>query len=72
MQQCFWKGRYNMGDYVYKQPYGCCEWKFIEDCEGDGHYETNCGNAFIFTEGNVCDNDFEYCPYCGRTILADK
>lgn len=48
-----------------------CIWTFVEECEGDGYYETNCGNSFYFAEGNIVDNDFHYCPYCGGSIVPN-
>lgn len=45
-----------------------CEWKFVEDYDGDGHYDTDCGNSFYFAEGNIVDNEFHFCPYCGRRV----
>lgn len=49
---------------------GICFWQFIEDCDGSGHYETDCGNAFYFSnDGNLADNEFHYCPFCGRDVL---
>jgi predicted nucleic acid-binding Zn-ribbon protein len=40
-----------------------CEWML-----DDGIYDTNCKDAFYFSEGNLISNDFKYCPYCGREI----
>lgn len=48
-----------------------CKWNFVEDSEGSGHYETGCGNGFFFVEGNTVDNDFHYCPYCGKVIREE-
>jgi PHP family Zn ribbon phosphoesterase len=42
-----------------------CEWTF--DLVDD-FYQTTCGNAFTFTEGDPEDNYFIYCPYCGFKI----
>ena len=42
-----------------------CKWKYdaYQNC-----YETDCDNAFQFTEGNVSDNGVKFCPYCGKII----
>ena len=41
-----------------------CTWTENED----GVYETNCGNLFVFNDGGPVENDFRYCPYCGREL----
>lgn len=41
-----------------------CMWTLEED----GFFETDCGQTFIFEEGGVEDNGFNWCPYCGRGI----
>ena len=44
-----------------------CEW--VEDGNEDfSIWNTTCGNAFTFESGNVLDNGFAYCPYCGRAL----
>ena len=35
-------------------------------------YETSCGNSFYFSEGTVSDNDFKFCPFCGKQIKEEK
>lgn len=35
---------------------------------GDEGYETSCGKIFVVIAGTPKDNDFVYCPYCGRKI----
>ena len=47
--------------------YQCCKWNLAE--KDKPYYETACGSTHQFNEGNIVDNDFEYCPYCGRRIL---
>ena len=46
-----------------------CEWKDNEDYENPG-FETGCGEAFIFIEGSIEENNFNYCPHCGGKISA--
>lgn len=56
---------------AYKGSYAAppsCEWHFEEVIDGEGYYETECGHSFFFADGDITDNEFEYCPYCGRTI----
>ena len=35
-----------------------------------GTYETECGTAHCFIEGDVRYNDHKCCPYCGKEILV--
>lgn len=43
-----------------------CEW----DQWGDDFntWDTSCGQAQCFIDGNVAENDYKYCQYCGKTI----
>lgn len=34
----------------------------------EGFWETECDNTFVLNEGTPVQNDFKYCPYCGRKI----
>ena len=43
-----------------------CEWKQHER-EIDVYF-TECGQAHIFVNGNPEENNYEYCPYCGKKI----
>ena len=42
-----------------------CEWKWeaFEEC-----YSTDCNNSFII-DGRPQENNFKYCPFCGREIV---
>ena len=42
-----------------------CKWTY-----DDTHdmYETACGEAFCFMEGNRKDNGIKYCPFCSKPI----
>ena len=31
-------------------------------------YRTSCDNMFEFLEGDIEDNGFKFCPYCGEKI----
>lgn len=43
-----------------------CIWEYNDI---DGFYETPCNNSgYAFNEGNVKENKFKFCPYCGRVI----
>ena len=42
-----------------------CEWTY----DPDGYYETACGGAQVFEIGDIDDNLYKYCPYCGKEII---
>ena len=45
-----------------------CEWRL---CDGEANvYDTSCGNPHILIEGTPKENNYEYCPYCGKKIKA--
>ena len=33
-------------------------------------WQTSCGEAFQFFEGGPSDNQFDFCPFCGKEIEA--
>ena len=47
-----------------------CKWKKVEDYSGDVRWETECDEAWQFTEGGIKDNNVNFCPYCGKQIKA--
>ena len=50
-----------------------CKWtNTIGGLLEDEYYETECGNDFIFADGAFEENNFEYCPYCGKKIKKYK
>jgi len=42
-----------------------CKWKLW----GVEVWETECKESFVITDGNVEDNGFKYCIYCGGKIV---
>lgn len=44
-----------------------CEWEY----EQDGFHQTGCGRGFTFEEGDVIENGFRFCPYCGKEIVVE-
>lgn len=44
-----------------------CTWKLDEEYQ---MYETGCGNAFECMEGDIEENNFKFCPYCGGKIVG--
>jgi DNA-directed RNA polymerase subunit RPC12/RpoP len=45
-----------------------CTWVEV----GRALYNTGCDNTFEFHDGTIIENDFLYCPYCGRRIVEAK
>ena len=43
---------------------GCCDWEENEN----GYWDSDCGNAFGFTDGSPIYQGFKYCPYCGKLL----
>jgi uncharacterized Zn-finger protein len=44
-----------------------CEWDGEYSCDCN-YYETSCNHNFTFIDGGISDNNFKYCPYCGKEI----
>ena len=44
-----------------------CKWKYQDD-EYNDYWETDCGEAWCITEGNLKDNHIVFCPFCGKKI----
>jgi len=44
-----------------------CEWAMV-DSDGYTIWETGCDIEFEFSDGGPKENNFKYCPYCGREI----
>jgi hypothetical protein len=46
-----------------------CEWKKDEPYFGDDRYfATECGEAYYFQEGTLEENNYNYCPNCGKSV----
>ena len=41
-----------------------CLWTEDED----GNWETDCGEMYVFNEGNPKENGMNFCGYCGRPL----
>ena len=44
-----------------------CKWTDENDGYFDG-YKTACGQIQYFGEGEISDNKYKFCPYCGGKI----
>ena len=45
-----------------------CIWTYNE--EGD-LWDTRCNEMFHFNDGTPIENDFRFCPYCGKKLLYE-
>ena len=43
-----------------------CKWRLCD--EGANVYDTTCRNPHILIEGTPRENNYSYCPYCGKKI----
>lgn len=43
-----------------------CEWRLCD--EEANVYDTTCMNPHILLEGSPSDNNYKFCPYCGKKI----
>lgn len=48
-----------------------CAWVLREYLDHD-RWETECDQAFQFTNGGPEENQFTWCPYCGGRLLWSK
>lgn len=48
-----------------------CTWIKEEDMNGE-YYETSCNGAFVFIEGDHKENNYNFCPKCGKEINETK
>ena len=42
-----------------------CTW----ENDGDGNWDTQCGNAFSLNDGMPSENGMVYCCFCGKKIV---
>jgi hypothetical protein len=46
-----------------------CGWTFDDNYS---YYDTACENTFMFECDGILQNEFRYCPYCGKAIEEIK
>jgi hypothetical protein len=46
---------------------GYCMWRHINN-DIEDYFETGCNNTFQFITDGIKENNFKYCPYCGKEI----
>jgi hypothetical protein len=52
-----------------EMPENVCEWmETKEDPFGDPLYSTGCGHLAQLIEGTPEENQFKFCPFCGKEI----
>ena len=56
----------NAGDVLEK-----CTWDGFTK-SGSGYYATTCGDCWVSDEGTREENNFVFCPFCGRVIVEVK
>jgi len=50
-----------------------CKWilpEVIYTEDFDEVWETSCHHFYIFLDGGPKENDFVYCPFCGKRMVA--
>ena len=45
-----------------------CEW--VRDNSEYDVYDTKCEKTHMFIDGSPSENEYEFCPYCGKKIKA--
>ena len=48
-----------------------CDWKFDKETIAP-FWDTACGNVYVLNEGGPKDNEYNFCPGCGRHIREVK
>ena len=45
-----------------------CIWRF----DPEGYWQPGCDKeeAFLFTVGGPAENNFRFCPYCGKPLVT--
>jgi len=51
-----------------KNKLDCCWQAVFSETEDTTLYETECGEIMDFLYGDITDNSFIYCPFCGKEI----
>lgn len=49
-----------------------CKWEYEEDMNGQEQWNTDCGQCQVFIDGDIKENEYNYCPYCGKKIKQIK
>lgn len=46
-----------------------CEWHEIDNLNMPDTWEAECGAVWTFNEGGPKDNEVNFCPKCGKSVL---
>lgn len=49
-----------------------CVWRCEQDEYMDGCWRTTCRRLFELTEGTPTENNFHFCPNCGKPLKEGK
>lgn len=49
--------------------FGYCRWNLSKSPGGGSYWKTMCGRRFDFYVSRPKENNFRYCPYCGKDIV---
>ena len=55
------------GHMMHEADVELCAWS---PNDNDGCYDTSCGEKFIFMHDGPEQNDFRFCPFCGKNITV--
>ena len=56
-------------DDTTKSPLQTCSWTRIDD-EESSSYDTACGSAYYFIDGDLDENEVVFCFHCGKPISS--
>ena len=56
-----------MSDKPNTTPCSRCAWREDED----GSWWSDCDNGFVFNDAGPHENQFKFCPYCGKEITVN-
>lgn len=45
-----------------------CKWEY----DDDDFWEASCGDAFMFADAGPFENNFKFCPYCGKPLVVEE
>jgi hypothetical protein len=52
-------------------PLATCQWT-LDDIGDNSVWETQCKNAFEFTDGGPLENGLKFCGYCGKALVEAR
>jgi hypothetical protein len=56
-----------------QEPETVCKWTCDRNGFDDSNvYDTGCGDAIVYYEGTPEENNYKYCPFCGKKIQRSE